>query len=78
MSEEIECPVGKPGELVATGGRRLGVMASEWLNDWYVSHSPRNANNNAEGTWQEWVDLAKRILELEAQRATSSGGDVPG
>lgn len=43
-------------------GKRLGVEESEWLDDWYVSHSPRNGNGNAEGQWCQWVHLARLIL----------------
>jgi hypothetical protein len=28
-----------------------------------VQWSPRNDNNNAEGTWDHWVDLAVKILQ---------------
>ena len=39
---------------------------SEWMNDWFVSHSPRNSNSNAEGPWDHWVDLAIQILQHPA------------
>lgn len=62
---------GKPGDVVATGGRRCGVERSVWLDDWYVSHSPRNDNSNAEGPWSDWVALAREIIALEDARNTT-------
>lgn len=56
-----------PGQLVANGGRRLAVQASEWLDNWYVAYSPRNDNNNAEGPWEDWVTLAHDILRIDAE-----------
>lgn len=49
------------GEIVS-GGRRCGVAKSGVLSDWYVSYSPRNDNMNAEGRWEDWANLARRIL----------------
>lgn len=43
-------------------GKRLGISWPGWMGDWFISHSPRNANTNAEGPWSEWVDLAQMIL----------------
>lgn len=52
------------------------MCKSECLEDWWISHSPRNDNQNAEGTWEEWVSLASAILkadaEWRAQNETSS------
>lgn len=45
------------------GGKRLGVRRSDFLRDWFVSHSPRNDSYCAEGPWEHWVDLAVRILQ---------------
>lgn len=44
-------------------GKRLGVDWQPWMDDWFVSHSPRNSNSEAEGQWGQWVDLALRILQ---------------
>ena len=49
-----------------SGGKRLGMERSGWLNDWFSSYSPRNSNNNAEGPWDHWVDLAVQILRHPA------------
>ena len=46
----------------AEAGKRLGVNWAPWMGDWFVSHSPRNGNSNAEGEWDQWVDLACKIL----------------
>jgi hypothetical protein len=47
---------------VISAGKRCGVNWTPWMGDWFVSHSPRNSNSNAEGPWDHWVDLAIRIL----------------
>jgi hypothetical protein len=47
---------------VISAGKRCGVNWTPWMGDWFVSHSPRNGNSNAEGPWDHWVDLAIRIL----------------
>ena len=60
MSEESS----DPREYIEAG-RRLAVRRSEWLDEWWVSHSPRNSNSNAEGAWEEWVALAKRIIDAD-------------
>ena len=49
-------------EDVATSGKRCGVQWAPWMGDWFSSSSPRNGNNNAEGPWDHWVDLALKIL----------------
>jgi hypothetical protein len=49
-------------------GRRLAIKNSDWLPDWYISWSPRNCNQNAEGPWSEWVELAKAILAEDERR----------
>lgn len=43
------------------------MRRSKWLEDWWISYSPRNDNQNAEGTWKEWVSLASRILEADIE-----------
>lgn len=43
-------------------GKRLGVQWCPWMDDWFTSWSPRNSNSNAEGPWDQWVDLALMIL----------------
>lgn len=47
---------------VAQSAKRCGVQHTPWMGDWFTSWSPRNDNNNAEGTWDHWVDLALHIL----------------
>lgn len=55
---------GCEGEAITIGaGKRLGVEESEWLPSWFVSWSPRNDNQNAEGYWCQWVHLARLILD---------------
>ena len=48
---------------VINGAKRLGVQWCPWMGDWFTSWSPRNGNSNAEGTWQEWANLAALILK---------------
>jgi hypothetical protein len=47
---------------VSQAAKRCGVQWTPWMGDWFTSWSPRNANNNAEGTWDHWVNLAVQIL----------------
>lgn len=56
-----------PRDYVRGGGRRCAVKKSEWLDDWWISHSPRNDNQNAEGPWEDWVALAHAILEADSK-----------
>ena len=51
----------------AVGARMLAMCRSKWLEDWWISYSPRNDNQNAEGTWEEWVSLASKILEADVE-----------
>lgn len=51
------------GTPVHEAGKRLGVQWASWMGDWFVSLSPRNDNSNAEGEWDQWVDLALHILQ---------------
>ena len=34
-------------------------------DNWWVSYSPEQYLHAAEGTWQDWVKLAKMILEAD-------------
>lgn len=64
---------GKPGEIIASSGRRLAVARAMYLDNWYISHSPRNDSHNAEGDWAEWVALAKLILAEDAKLPKVTG-----
>lgn len=48
-----------------TSAKRVTIVHTPWMGDWFVSHSPRNGNSNAEGPWSHWVDLALSILQHE-------------
>ena len=48
-----------------TSTKRVTIVHTPWMGDWFVSHSPRNDNSNAEGPWAHWVDLALSILQHE-------------
>ncbi len=45
-------------------GKRLAITQEGW-DGWWVSYSPRNINNYAEGQWCQWVHLARKILADE-------------
>ena len=52
------------------GAKRCGIQQSVWMGpDWYVGWSPRNDNENCEGSWDDWVALAREILRIEAERS---------
>jgi hypothetical protein len=67
-----------------SAGRRLALSAENGLNitpgekfepeGWWVSYSPRNDNNNAEGPWSEWVALAKAVLAEDERRKQKNTG----
>lgn len=46
--------------------KRASIVWAPWMGDWFVSHSPRNGNSNAEGTWDHWVQIAVSILQHPA------------
>lgn len=48
------------------GAKRVNVVWTPWMGDWFVSNSPRNGNSNAEGPWDHWVSLALSILQHPA------------
>lgn len=48
---------------ILQSGKRCGLEWAPWMGDWFTSWSPRNSNNNAEGPWDHWVDLALQILQ---------------
>lgn len=53
----------EPVPMSLAGGKRCGVQWTPWMGDWFNSWSPRNSNENAEGPWDHWVDLAISILQ---------------
>ena len=46
--------------------KRASIVWTPWMGDWFVSHSPRNGNEHAEGTWDHWVQVAVSILQHPA------------
>jgi len=49
-------------------GKRLGItrtLDDDTLPDWWTCVSPRNHNHYAEGKWEDFVKLAKMILEKD-------------
>ncbi|WP_267395603.1 MULTISPECIES: hypothetical protein [unclassified Sphingomonas] len=59
--------------------RRLGIQRSDWLTGWFVPWSPRNDNQNAEGPWSHWVELAHAILAAdEKAHAAAQGSEHDG
>ena len=66
-----------PSNVYLAAGRRLAVKSSRWVGedeDWYVAYSPRNDSACAEGTWEEWVNLAKLILAKDEERKAEDAG----
>lgn len=49
-------------------GKRCGIWRCPWMGDWFTSWSPRNGNNNAEGSWHHWANLAAYILSHPATK----------
>lgn len=61
-----------PGKLsIHGGGTRLAILECEGEIDLYAGWSPRNRSHCAEGTWADWVELAKKILKVDEERRTS-------
>ena len=49
------------------GGNRL-VISGDPRENWYIGWSPTNEKLTAEGSWQEWVQLAEAILAENEKR----------
>lgn len=48
------------------GGRRLACKKADWMENWWYAFSPRNGESAAaEGSWDDWVELAQNILEID-------------
>jgi hypothetical protein len=57
--------------------KRCGIQQSDWITGWHVPWSPRNDNQNAEGPWSDWVELANAILKADAAaRAMVRAGEA--
>lgn len=56
------------------GAKRCGIQRSAWMTSWFVPWSPRNDNENAEGPWSDWVALANKILEADANALAALKG----
>lgn len=75
--------IGEFESIPAVGAaKRCGVQWTPWMGDWFTSWSPRNGNNNAEGTWDHWVDLALKVLKdpltaLVRPEAHAAVADLP-
>ena len=49
------------------GGNRL-VVSGDPRENWYIGWSPTNDKLAAEGSWEEWVQLAEAILVENEKR----------
>lgn len=49
------------------GGNRL-VISGDPRENWYIGWSPTNEKLSAEGSWEEWVQLAEAILNEDQKR----------
>ncbi len=68
-------------KVTINAAKRLGIEYCDQMNvPWFQSYSPRNRNQNAEGTWADWVELAHRILDhpLSGPQEQISKGDGNG
>lgn len=68
MDEKLPDMTMDGDEIIIRTGRRLALCKTDAISNWYVSYSPRNDNCNAEGTWEEWVALAKKIIEIDQSK----------
>jgi hypothetical protein len=57
-------------------GKRLAITQEGW-EGWWVSYSPRNGNNNAEGQWCQWVHLGGASSDLCSLRLHVSSRKRP-
>lgn len=48
------------------GSLHLALTGNE-KDDWYIAFS-RDGNRCIEGTWEDWVDFAKAILNMDRLR----------
>lgn len=53
------------------GSNRL-VISGDPREDWYIGWSPTNDKLAAEGSWDEWVQLAEAILHENSKRRPDS------
>lgn len=58
------CETEKSDEV---GGNRL-VISGDPRENWYIGWSPTNDKLAAEGSWEEWVQLAEAILTENKKR----------
>jgi len=49
------------------GGNRL-VISGDPRENWYIGWSPSSEKLSAEGSWEEWVQLAEAILQENEKR----------
>lgn len=56
------------GDNVISGGKRVNIAEHLEYKDYWCSRGKSEYIDLAEGTWDEWVKLAKRILEIDAQQ----------
>ena len=58
-------------EPIIFAAKRLGIRRHDGLPTWFCSWSPRNENYCAEGTWQDWMELALDILQHPLTQAVA-------
>lgn len=65
--DPLRC-VDEENEFTLAAAKRLAVHCEDGFDreNWFVGWSPRNWSYVAEGSWDEWVELAKRILAYDA------------
>lgn len=58
------------------GGRRLAMLHSEFIENWFVGYSPRNHSDCAEGPIEDWRALAEKIIGVRADDALALVAEV--
>lgn len=54
-------------QQVRIGGNSLAISGDK-TDNWYIGWSPDEDAHSAEGSWEEWVQLARAILDENNKR----------
>lgn len=77
----LAAPADEYGEGASIGGGyRCAIY--RYSGDWWVGISPRNGHGaSVEGSWADWVELARNIIAVEAARLSlpesTTGASTP-
>ena len=70
MSRDVD------SETISIGGEDLAISGDRGDN-WYVGWSPGHDVHSAEGSWEQWVQLARAILKENELRKFSDWQRTP-